>query len=129
MKKLLIAIGLTLSMFLFTACTPEPIYNVKSSPIQKPKSSEKTYEAIMKAGKKLGWRLTKTSEEGKLKGILHIRVHVAIVKISYSDSEYSITYVGSKKLKYNEETQEIHKNYNGWIKNLKRDIDINLEFD
>jgi len=130
MKNILKTTGLTLLVFLFTACVPEPIYNVKSVKIEHTKkSAEKTYNAIAKAGAKLGWRISKTNEEGKLKGTLHLREHIAIVRINYSASEYSIDYVSSEELMYNEERNEIHKNYNGWIKNLKRDIDINLEFD
>ena len=121
MKKLLLA---TL-LLLFTACGLAPVYNVEPTKIENPKSMEATYKAIKEAGQSLGWKIRK-QQEGVAKGTLHLRSHVAVVRINYSASDYSITYVKSQNLKYDPETKEIHKNYNSWIKNLENAIDINL---
>lgn len=121
MKKLLAIIAL----FIFTACGVVPVYNVEPTKIDNPKSVDATYEAIKSAGIALGWKIRK-KQEGVATGKLYLRSHLAVVKINYSVSDYSITYVSSRNLKYDPETNEIHKNYNSWIKNLETAIDVRL---
>lgn len=121
MKKLLAIIAL----FIFTACGVIPVYNVEPTKIENPKTSDATYEAIKSAGVSLGWKIRK-EQEGIAMGKLYLRSHVAVVRINYSVSDYSITYVSSQNLKYDPETNEIHKNYNSWIKNLENAIEVRL---
>ncbi len=78
-------------------------------------------QAIKTAGTKLGWNMAKL-EPGLIRGTLNLRKHVAVVDISYDGRGYSIDYVDSENLKYDEETGQIHKNYNSWIQNLERQI-------
>jgi hypothetical protein len=42
------------------------------------------------------------------------------VDVRYTATTYSITYKDSTNLNYRD--GQIHKNYNGWIENLDRDI-------
>lgn len=80
-------------------------------------------KAIVHAGAALGWSM-KPVEPGKIIGTLHLRTHMAQVDIPYSKSSYSILYKDSDNLKFDGE--KIHSNYNGWIQNLDRGIQNQL---
>jgi hypothetical protein len=79
--------------------------------------------AIVRAGSALGWRM---SDEGPnmVIGTLQLRTRTAVVEIPYSTSSYSIKYRSSVNL--DEKCGNIHKNYNGWIQNLTRNINAQL---
>jgi len=125
MKKLLkLSIFVLLSSLLFVGCGVAPIYNVKTK-IDSPKSSATTYRAIKQAGTSLGWKITKI-RPGVAQGKLYLRTHLAVVRIRYSAYSYSISYVKSKNLKYDPVKKVIHTNYNGWIQNLDRAIEMLL---
>lgn len=57
---------------------------------------------------------------GLIRAELYVRSHHAVVEIPYSDKFYSILYVESENLKYDD--GEIHRNYNRWVNNLNVDI-------
>jgi hypothetical protein len=59
-------------------------------------------------------------ERGVINAKLSLRTHVAVVDVRYSATSYSIVYRDSTNLDYRGD--QIHKNYNGWIQNLDRDI-------
>ena len=125
MKKLLkLSIVLLVTSFMMSACT-SPIYNVDKHKIDNPKSTNRVYTAIKSAGRQLGWKITKI-KPGVARGKLYLRSHVAFVNIYYNSRSYSIHYVSSKNLKYNAQNHTIHKNYNSWIQNLEREIDVRL---
>jgi hypothetical protein len=110
------------------ACgTLAPIQNVNDatvvSPAGKPLGADQVRGAIVRAGATLGW-IMKDEGPGKLIGTLILRTHTAVVDISYSPSNYSITYKSSIDLK--EANGMIHRNYNGWIQNLNRGINVQL---
>lgn len=50
------------------------------------------------------------------------------VKVTYSEKEYRIAYVDSNGLNYRikDGVPDIHRNYNRWIKNLNKYIQVNL---
>ncbi|EAU0260602.1 hypothetical protein A6855_28670, partial [Salmonella enterica] len=52
------------------------------------------------------------------------RDHIAEVRITYSATGYSIKYDSSLNLLAS--GGKIHKNYNRWVRNLDKDIQINL---
>ncbi len=54
------------------------------------------------------------------------RGHSIKVNISYTRSNYEISYVSSTNMEYNPTEGTIHRNYNRWVNNLKHDIDIGL---
>lgn len=128
MKKLLKVSGLVgVLLLLLTGCGVAPIYNVQNSAIQVKSNTTNNdvYHAIKKAGISLGWIISKV-KDGEAKAVLNIRTHQAIVKIVYNNKNYSIIYVSSVNLRYNATKNTIHSNYNGWIQNLKRAIDVQL---
>ena len=44
------------------------------------------------------------------------------IEIPFSQSAYSLIYLDSERLDYNEKKQKIHRNYNKWITLLSRTI-------
>lgn len=126
MKKLLkLSALLLITAFVTAGCRSGAIYNVENSKIDNRKSSAAVYKAIKNSGQSLGWKITKI-RPGVAEGKLYLRTHLAVVRINYSGSAYSIKYVRSKNLKYNAEKQTIHSNYNGWVQNLENAIDARL---
>ena len=75
--------------------------------------------AISRAGTRLGWQMVAV-ENGVINARLNLRAHAAVVDVRYSVKSYSIVYKDSTNLDYR--GGHIHKNYNGWIQNLDREI-------
>lgn len=119
--------ALTLILLVTVAGCAAPIYNVDSAPVTtssaKQLSTAQVREAIVRAGASLGW-IMKDAGPNSLVGTLHLRSHTAVVNIPYSEKSYSIKYVSSENL--NAANGKIHKNYNGWISNLTRAIEVQL---
>jgi hypothetical protein len=115
------------TMLALVACTSAPIHNVPPTPVVtgsgKPATVEQVRSAIVRAGNGLGWQMT-PADPGLVTGRIALRGHTAVIDVKYSPSDYSITYKDSTNLDYN--GKDIHKNYNGWIENLNRDIRANL---
>ncbi|MCW8918353.1 MAG: hypothetical protein OQL08_06010 [Gammaproteobacteria bacterium] len=126
MSKRILVITLSLALALLAGCRSEAVYNVEQAAvvasIDKP-SAQDVKTAIMRAGGGLGW-VMKENGNGKLIGTLSLRKHLAVVDIDYSTKSYSINYKDSQQLDYTGTT--IHKNYNGWIQNLNRAIQTQL---
>ena len=74
-----------------------------------------------------GWTVHEKGA-GVIEGKLNKRTHVAVVTITYAGRQVKIRYKSSENLNYAVEDGKpvIHGNYNKWIKNLERDIDINM---
>ena len=104
-----------------------PIYNATAVPI--PQAQAPTLDgiekAIVRAGLQLGWKIAPQGP-GKAEGVLAIRTHTAIVDITYDTKSYSIVYKSSVNLSYDERTKTIHSNYNGWIRNLEKAINVQV---
>ncbi len=114
-------------LLVLASCRISPIYNVESAVITPPEGAtmEDVDKAIVQAGAQLGWQVTKTAP-GQLVGRLPIRSHLAVVDITHTMKEVSITYKDSTNLRYDPETNEIHTNYNSWIRNLQNAIFIQV---
>jgi hypothetical protein len=119
-RKIIVALGVVLLM---VGCTLRPIVNVTDQPVVaaagKQLTADQVRNAIVSAGNALGWVMTPVSP-GQVSGRLLLRDHVAVVDVRYTANTYSITYKDSMNLNYRD--GQIHKNYNGWIENLDRDI-------
>jgi len=124
MQKLLASI-LLLSAVLLGGCRTAPVYNVTEAalPSGKQHSMKDVEAAILRAGDKLGWTM-RAVKPGEVQGTLALRTHVAVVSIPYSQKGYSIVYKSSENLNY--DGTQIHSNYNGWIQNLERRINVEL---
>lgn len=117
-----VALGL-----LAVGCRANPVYNVQDAAIVTGKANASTddiQKAILRAGGSLGWNM-KPAGNGAILGTLTLRKHVAVVEIKYNPKSYSILYKDSQNLDYDGST--IHGNYNGWIQNLNRAIQVQLQ--
>jgi len=116
--------------FIATGCRTSPILNVPNQAIIAPNDKvtmNDIYKAIARAGASLGWNMEKKSD-GVILATLNLRGHQAVVIIKYTTENYSIMYKSSKNLKYDAVDQTIHSNYNGWIQNLEKAINTQVNF-
>jgi hypothetical protein len=100
-----------------------PIYEVNDAQLLPGENAtvDDASEAIGRAGRKLGWEIEKESP-GVLKGTLHLRRHVAVVRIEHDTQVFSIHGVETQNIR--REGDRIHPNYNGWIHFLEQKIAI-----
>ena len=126
MRKVLKLSGAVLAGLLFlSGCRGAAVYNVENSPIEAKVPSSKVYDAIKMAGASKGWIITNV-KPGLAMGKLNARSHSAVVEIPYTENSFSIRYKDSTDLNYDASNNQIHKNYNGWIKNLENAINVQL---
>ena len=114
---------LAVAVGLLGGCRTAPIHNVSDTPVVVAAGKSATMEnvkmAIMRAGTQLGWQMTE-SEPGLINARISLRTHTASANIRFDTKTYSIVYRDSTNL--DAQGGSIHKNYNGWIENLDRDI-------
>lgn len=130
MRSLVIVSMLMLSLIGFGCAKQLPlVLNYEQEPIParidtKPYSMEEVQRAILSACRNKGWSAS-MNEQGKIDASITVRSkHRAKIKITYTTTQYSIQYVDSSGLKYND--GYIHSNYNHWI--AKLDAEIKKEF-
>ena len=112
---------------IFAGCGVGAVYNVTNNPVTvKPAvTDDQLFKAIKIAGLNLGWQVTKV-KPGLAQAQLFFRTHMALVEIPYSKESFSINYKDSTNLNYDAEKGTIHKNYNGWIQNLRNAISLQM---
>ena len=112
---------------LLGACRTAPtIYQVQNAAVSTnvPNATkDDVRKAIVRAGGGLGWQIRDNGADALI-GTLILRTHTAIVDIPYSAKQYSITYKDSTNLNY--DGASIHSNYNGWVQNLHKAINTQL---
>ena len=118
------AVAAAAAAFVLAACQSlVPVYTVNDAAISTPSGHHLTAaqvrSAIITAGTSLGWHVVDAGP-GRLEGTLHLRTHTAVVDIPYGAAKYSILYRSSEDLQAAD--GKIHKNYNGWVQNLDRQI-------
>jgi hypothetical protein len=108
-------------------CTSAPVRNINDAPVVtgsgKRLTADQVRVAIVGAGTGLGWTMA-AATPGLVTGRLALRGHTAMIDVRYTPTTYSILYKDSSNLEYG--NGQIHKNYNGWIENLNRDIRGNM---
>lgn len=125
-KQLISMFAIAFAALVLSGCGATPVKDVESSLVpSNVKSSEQVKQAIVRAGAQLGWGI-KEVDNKNLQGTLMLRKHVAQISIPYSAKEYSLIHKTSENLKYNAADNTIHKNYNSWIENLDRAIQVQL---
>ncbi|MCG8157382.1 hypothetical protein JMY81_20515 [Brenneria goodwinii] len=122
MKKQLILAGLVCVVALAGCARTAPVLNV-TTPIAAHHTDDQVKKAILQAGLEREWVMTPVSP-GLINGHLDQRGHVADIRINYSPTSYSINYVSSRNLIAGD--GKIHRNYNRWINNLDREIQLKL---
>ncbi|QMI07128.1 hypothetical protein [Citrobacter sp. RHB25-C09] len=86
-------------------------------------TQDQVKNAILKAGMQRKWIMNEAGP-GVIKARQQSRDHVAEVRITYTSTSYNITYDSSLNLQAS--GGKIHKNYNRWVRNLDKDIQVNL---
>lgn len=99
-----------------------PIANIHST-VSSGHTQTQVKDAILKAGQQRKWIMSEAAP-GVINARQQSRDHIAEVRINYTATSYSITYANSQNLKAS--GGKIHKNYNRWIYNLDKDIQLNL---
>ncbi|KLU17069.1 MULTISPECIES: hypothetical protein [Xenorhabdus] len=118
--KLLISLACIVSL---AGCARNvPILTPQTTIVTK-NSLSSVKKAILEAGKNRKWVMTEVSP-GVINGSLKNRKHDVQIRINYTAKNYSINYVKSHELR--EGDGKIHRNYNRWVNNLDRDIQLNL---
>jgi uncharacterized lipoprotein YmbA len=115
-----------LAVWLGACAVSQPVSNVRNSPINASKPNptlDEIGKAITRAGAGLGWQMS-PKKPGHMEGRLALRSHVAVVDVNYDRNSYSIVYRDSTNLNY--DGTNIHRNYNGWIQNLDKAIQVQL---
>lgn len=122
MKKMLkIGVATILGALLFVGCTSVAVYNVDQEQVETSASADKVYKAIKRAGYTKGWQVSQV-KPGLAQAKINLRQHMALVEIPYSKDSFSIVYKNSMNLNYDSAKGTIHRNYNGWVKNLENQI-------
>lgn len=126
---LAISFSLAATMIL-SACTSNPILNVRHHPITwldgVTPDEQIVKNAIMLGLVDRGWT-GKAVRPGIVNASILVRGrHRAEVDIHYDTSAYSILYNSSYDLDYNSKKGTIHRNYNRWVLNLQSSIDKRL---
>lgn len=117
------------ALALTTACSGlRPIQNYASVPAVRydgtSLSQERVAQAIIRGGASKGW-VVQPKAPGRMLAILNLRSHQAVVEITYTDRDYSITYQSSINLDV--DGDRINKNYNRWLENLRQAITSELQ--
>lgn len=111
------------STLIFLSGCAQPVYNVVDAPVVTATGASPQLDAvkmaIVRAGTTLGWSM-RPVRPGLIEGRLALRTHVAEIDVTYDTKSYDITYRDSVNLDY--DGKNIHRNYNGWIMNLDRNI-------
>jgi len=114
---------ISLLLLILQGCTA-PLHNINSAAIPEARSGvlalSEVGAAIIKAGKEVGWEM-QPQEAGHIVATHNFRTHQAVVDVTYSRRQYSITYHSSINLRY--DGTEIHKTYNAWVAELSEAID------
>lgn len=124
MKKKIVFWAFVASIAIITAgCARSvPIEKVHSF-VQAGNSMTQVKKAILLAGLKHHWVMTE-SNPGVINARLMVRDHSVETRIVYSMTDYSIDYVNSNNMGF--DNGAINKGYNRWVRNLDKAIQTNL---
>jgi hypothetical protein len=121
-KPLLMAFVCALAL---SGCSSRTAHIVNvDTPLTVHYSADHVKQAILQAGLARQWVMTPV-QPGVINGTLKVRDHQVNIQITYSPAIYSIHYVSSNNL-LADNKGNIHRNYNHWIANLNKEIQIRL---
>lgn len=123
MKPLRLILTGVFAAILVTGCAgTAPVKNVSQN-IAGSHSDAQVRQAILSAGLSRGWIMNPTTD-GVIDGKILLRGHSADIRITYNTNSYRINYIGSVNM--NVKDGKIHPNYNRWVANLDKDIQLEL---
>ncbi|MEO1201097.1 MAG: SHOCT domain-containing protein [Pseudomonadota bacterium] len=128
MKKLLTVTFLVATLVSLSAEAARKIENLVNLPVPDRVDGSKFTLAevralIMQGCTKREWKPETESDSVLTCAILVRGRHYVKVEIPFSETAYSILYLDSEEMNYNEAKQTIHRKYNGWVENLRMMID------
>jgi hypothetical protein len=101
-------------------------FAVPPTTVKKVLTMEDYKNAIILGGSQRGWTFEEAGP-GHLVGNLAVRnKHFATVDVYFDTKSYSISHKSSQNLNYNAGRNEIHPNYNSWIRNLESEIQAQI---
>ncbi|PLV62112.1 hypothetical protein [Erwinia sp. B116] len=116
-------LAVAFAVLMLAGCSrTQPIHNVTQT-LNIHYSDNQLKTAILQAGADREW-VMQPVQLGVINGHLAQRGHVADIRITYSASQYQINYVASQNLLAG--AGQIHRNYNRWVTNLDRQIQLRL---
>ncbi len=105
-----------------------PLENVHDAPFNTQQAAQlaEIRDVIIDAGRQRGWVLMPQGAGVIRGGILVRNKHKVDVEILYDVEKFSIIYLSSVNMNYEERDGEayIHPSYISWINNLKQDIQV-----
>lgn len=123
MKKVAKLFGMFVILGVLAGCArTAPIANIQTT-VSAGHTEAQVKSAILKAGIQRQWIMNEVSP-GVIRARQQTREFTAEVRINYTANSYSINYENSLNLRAS--GGKIHKNYNRWIRNLDKDIQVNL---
>jgi hypothetical protein len=120
--------GVLLLGLVDAACTTVPILDPPRAnlPANPGRTETDVANAIKQAALQLRWEVREDGP-GQMTATLHLRSHVAVVSIHYDANSYEIRYADSTNLDH--QGNQIHRNYNKWVKNLDARIRKQLGYE
>ncbi len=123
---------LLLSLVAVAGCRVAPLYNVTDATFPQPVASTQQpgmadyRNAIIRAGASRGW-VFEDVEPGHMIGKIAVRgKHFATVDVMFDQEQFSIVHKSSQNLNYDASTNQIHPNYNSWVRLLQQDIQTEI---
>lgn len=115
---------------LLTGCgTSAPISTVSHTlAAQKTVSSQQMQQAIYNALQRYGWELQSDNGSQIYARLNKQERHIVDIRIDYSGGGFSIQHAASQGLNHDLSRNNIHRNYNRWVRNLEQDIQSSLSF-
>jgi hypothetical protein len=91
-------------------------------------SQEQAVKDIKRALIGRGWAIT-SERPGTIESTLNLRTHVARILVTWDTQAVRIAYVSSEDLDYKVRggKKYIHPNYLGWISNIAKDMNTNMQ--
>ncbi|WP_419246531.1 hypothetical protein [Serratia sp. NFX21] len=123
MKSFKLILTAVFAAILVTGCAgTAPVKNVSQN-IAGSHSNAQVRQAILSAGLSRGWIMNPTAD-GVIDGKILLRGHSADIRITYNTNSYQINYITSGNM--DAKDGKIHPNYNRWVANLDKDIQLEL---
>ena len=123
MKSFKLILTAVFAAMLVTGCAgTAPVKNVSQN-IAGSHSNAQVRQAILSAGLSRGWIMNPTAD-GVIDGKILLRGHSADIRITYNTNSYQINYITSGNM--DTKDGKIHPNYNRWVANLDKDIQLEL---
>jgi len=121
------AASLTASPVVAAGAPIDTVYTDLQTEIGKNVRMQDVEKAFKGCSAHRGWKFQSVSS-GNLIGKLIVRgKHYVEVAVKFNSKEYTITYRNSKNMRYDPETNTIHRRYNSWVENLDNDVKFCLK--